>query len=82
MALIKCPECKNQISDTTKTCIHCGFPLEKLTLVNDETTNKTEKKHNIKYTNKDYLLYGIVFIFTVVILVSLVLLVKKIVYNI
>ena len=82
MALIKCPECKNQISDTTETCIHCGFPLSKLTLVNDETTNKKGKKYNIKYTNKDYLLYGIVFIFTVVILVSLVLLVKKIVYNI
>lgn len=28
MALIKCPECNNDVSDLTKTCIHCGFPLK------------------------------------------------------
>lgn len=27
MALIKCPECNNMISDKSKQCIHCGFPL-------------------------------------------------------
>lgn len=27
MALITCPECKNQVSDRAATCIHCGFPL-------------------------------------------------------
>ena len=25
--LIKCPECNKEISDKSKTCIHCGFPL-------------------------------------------------------
>lgn len=25
MALIKCPECNREISDTAKTCPHCGF---------------------------------------------------------
>lgn len=29
MALIKCPDCKKEISDTTKKCIHCGSPIEK-----------------------------------------------------
>lgn len=29
MALIKCPECGKEISDQSKTCIHCGFPLER-----------------------------------------------------
>lgn len=28
MALIKCPECGNQISDKASACIHCGFPLQ------------------------------------------------------
>lgn len=28
MALIKCPECGNTISDQAKTCIHCGCPIE------------------------------------------------------
>lgn len=28
MALIKCPECGKEISDKSKQCIHCGYPLE------------------------------------------------------
>lgn len=28
MALIKCPECGQQVSDKAKSCIHCGFPIE------------------------------------------------------
>lgn len=27
MALIKCPECGKEISDKSKSCIHCGYPL-------------------------------------------------------
>lgn len=27
MALIKCPECGKEISDKSKVCIHCGYPL-------------------------------------------------------
>lgn len=26
MALIKCSECGNEISDKAKTCVHCGYP--------------------------------------------------------
>lgn len=29
MALITCPECGQQVSDTAKTCPHCGFVLKK-----------------------------------------------------
>ena len=28
MALIKCPECGKEISDTCDTCIHCGYRLK------------------------------------------------------
>ena len=28
MALIKCPECGENISDKAKNCIHCGYPLK------------------------------------------------------
>ena len=31
MAIIKCPECKKEVSDKAKTCIHCGFPLDEMT---------------------------------------------------
>lgn len=27
MALIKCPECGNKISDKSDECVHCGFPI-------------------------------------------------------
>lgn len=30
MALIKCPECGENISDQAEACIHCGFPVKKL----------------------------------------------------
>jgi len=29
MALINCPECQKEISDTTNTCVHCGYILIK-----------------------------------------------------
>lgn len=28
MALIKCPECGQEISDKSDKCIHCGYPLK------------------------------------------------------
>ncbi|RYF51065.1 MAG: zinc ribbon domain-containing protein [Cytophagaceae bacterium] len=27
MALVLCPECKKEVSDTAKACPHCGFNL-------------------------------------------------------
>lgn len=29
MALIKCPECGREVSNTSNVCIHCGCPLKK-----------------------------------------------------
>lgn len=28
MALIKCPECGKEISDKSKQCMHCGYPIQ------------------------------------------------------
>ena len=30
MALINCPECKREISDTARSCPHCGYSFEKM----------------------------------------------------
>lgn len=30
MALINCPECKREISDTARNCPHCGYSFEKM----------------------------------------------------
>ena len=27
MAIIKCPECGNSVSDKSDKCVHCGFPI-------------------------------------------------------
>lgn len=32
MALIKCPECGKEISDKSKQCIHCGYPLNEVSV--------------------------------------------------
>lgn len=39
MALIKCPECGKEISDRSRSCIHCGYPLNLVV----ESTNETIK---------------------------------------
>lgn len=33
--LIKCPECGKEISDKSKQCIHCGYPLEESKIKED-----------------------------------------------
>lgn len=38
MALIRCPECNKEISDKSKICINCGFPIQ------DYTNNKKPTK--------------------------------------
>ena len=52
MAIISCPECKNEISDKAKSCPHCGFPLKsEKTKDNEETTQTiqlTKKKYKIQ----------------------------------
>lgn len=30
MSLITCPECGSMISDKSKSCVHCGYPIEQL----------------------------------------------------
>lgn len=40
MALIKCPECGKEISDKSKACVHCGFPLDEYAPVPVESISK------------------------------------------
>ena len=49
MALIKCPECGNQISDKAKFCPHCGFdPKPKINMDDFEIENGVLKKYKGK----------------------------------
>lgn len=44
MALINCPECGKEISDTCESCIHCGYKLTN----NSNNTDSKDKKANKK----------------------------------
>ena len=55
MALIKCPECGQNISDQADTCIHCGYPLtefkkelEQQRLIEEKQRQLFEKMTNTK----------------------------------
>lgn len=60
MALINCPECKNQISNAAYSCPHCGYQLIKEQADNYSTSNKIEKSKNI--INRHKTLIGILFL--------------------
>lgn len=55
MALIKCPECNKEVSDTAETCPHCGYRLKKpaprptTTYYSNRASNIVERDHNMKH---------------------------------
>ena len=46
MSIIKCPECQNEVSDTTANCPNCGYSLDGTYKVK---YNKTDKKQSKKF---------------------------------
>lgn len=44
MALIKCPECGKDVSDTSSICIHCGYKL-------NQESNDVEKVQQVEVTS-------------------------------
>lgn len=46
MALIYCPECKSQISDTTTVCPNCGYPYEKRLKLYQKAYTLMNEKHS------------------------------------
>jgi uncharacterized protein (TIGR02145 family) len=72
MALIICPECGKQISDTTEKCIHCGFPIHP----SPKESNTPDVSDNSKlpdiqinnrpfYKNKRVILFSVIGVFIV-----------------
>ena len=46
MALINCPECNKEISEKSEICIHCGYPIAKLT---NNTCIVNGKEYNLSF---------------------------------
>ena len=51
MALIECPECGKQISDKSKVCIHCGYPIEEMKSVSLKLDNEHKMDRVCPYCN-------------------------------
>ena len=49
MALITCENCGKSVSDTKETCIHCGFPLQKVQLSQESIPESHQANENKKY---------------------------------
>lgn len=47
MALIKCPECGEKISDKSERCIHCGYPLSNIKPPEEEKRDFIEEQNDI-----------------------------------
>ncbi|MEG1989988.1 MAG: zinc ribbon domain-containing protein [Clostridia bacterium] len=39
MAIIKCPECEKEISDTSKKCINCGYTFKRKIIINKKVAS-------------------------------------------
>lgn len=60
MALITCPECGKQISETTPSCPHCGYQLSAQTTPTGPAPTKIEAPETNKKTGILSLVSGIV----------------------
>ncbi len=49
MALIKCPECGKEVSDTAKMCVNCGYNIEAMVKAQKKEIRKQENKGKLKY---------------------------------
>lgn len=78
MALIKCNECGNEISDKSEYCIHCGNPLNNRNTeikswydLSNEEQIKLQNEFNSK-TLKKYDIWSWITVFVVIIITSVI----------
>lgn len=69
MALIKCPECKKEISDTVKKCPHCGFKIKNNIDVKEIVNRVNFKEILDKLMHNKKMLYSIIGILLVIIFI-------------
>lgn len=72
MAIIKCPECGENVSDTCTTCIHCGYklkqPQQTSTVVPDDNSATNISQSRSIQTPKYFYAISMVVLFVVFIL--------------
>lgn len=72
MALINCPECGKEISDTCKACIHCGYSLQTSPLAMVEIAKKQFNAGEVfaKYKKPIIAILSVIVLLVVVISIS------------
>lgn len=72
MALIKCPECKKEISDTVSKCPKCGYDLKKETnkqkkkQIIDNSKNKLSNLLELLKKYKKFIIIGIIVVILII----------------
>ncbi len=61
MALIRCPECKKKVSESTELCPHCGFSINKPGAIIEEK-EIMKISHDIKRTSIEFLVFVVLLI--------------------
>ncbi|QIM67418.1 hypothetical protein A4G16_08600 [Mannheimia granulomatis] len=52
MALHRCPECRNRISDSLESCLHCGFSFKEADLEIYRQKLEQRRLHNQEINRK------------------------------
>ena len=52
MAMIKCPECGNEISNRVPNCIFCGYPISEITTATPTLNEPSAKKYDGNHDKK------------------------------
>ena len=65
MALVNCPECSKEISDSSVSCPHCGYPLNKEKPVQNVPSKNQKPKYNSKGIGCLVIIIGILIIYAV-----------------
>ena len=73
MALIKCPECGKEISDTSNQCIHCGYVFKNSTSKNSnndivvkeivDSLYQNKKQNEIRKSSTSLFVFGFILLF-------------------
>lgn len=61
MALIRCPECGQEVSNLAPTCIHCGYPLneEQIDTVSQQVDTPAKKPKSEPLTKKKKIIIAV-----------------------
>lgn len=68
MALVQCPECLKDISESAVVCVHCGYPVKKYQKQNTMILKQCNIISKDEHKNKRKVIFLVAFILVVIVL--------------